>query len=228
MLIEFADILSNGYKINGIFHIGAHYGQEARMYLANNIPSILFEPNPDSFSVLKQNFGNVSGIRVENYALGSSNDKRKMYCEKNNLGMSSSLLKPKKHLEYYPNILFNSSCEINQITLDDYVKNNYINMTIYNCIVMDVQGYELEVLKGSKKTLEKIDHIVTEVNFEQLYENCALIEELDGFLKEYGFSRIATVSTGCGWGDAFYTKNMQFSVSDCLRNRLLSSKKKSF
>ena len=224
MIINFNEIISNGYKFNGIFHIGAHYGQEVNMYIQKNIPCILFEPNPDSYNILEQNFRGVSGVCTENYALGSKNEKRIMYCEKNNQGMSSSLLRPKKHLDYYPSISFDSMCNVDQITLDGYVENNNINLTIFNSIVMDVQGYELEVLKGSTKTLNRIDHILTEVNFEHMYENCALIEELDNFLKNYGFVRLGTVDSGCGWGDAFYSKNRQFSFSDHLRNRLLSSK----
>lgn len=224
MIIEFSEILNNGFKINGIFHIGAHYGQEANMYFQKNIPCILFEPNPDSFKKLKENFSDIPGIKIENYALGNENEKKLMYCEKSNQGMSSSLLKPKKHLEYYPTIAFEHECFVDQILLDDYVYDKRINLETYNTIVMDVQGYELQVLKGTKNTLNEIDHILTEVNFEHLYENCVLIDELDSFLKKYNFNRLSTVDSGAGWGDAFYSKHNPFSLSDYLKNKLLNSR----
>jgi hypothetical protein len=71
---------------------------------------------------------------------------------------------------------------------------------------MDIQGYELEALKGSVETLKSIDHIMTEINFEHLYENCVLADKLDEFLSQYGFVRLFTAPTEYGWGDAFYSK----------------------
>ena len=50
--------------------------------------------------------------------------------------------------------------------------------------------------------------IYTEVNFEELYEDCALVNELDCFLGRKHFTRVTTVDTGCGWGDALYQREM--------------------
>ena len=71
---------------------------------------------------------------------------------------------------------------------------------------MDVQGYELEVLRGAKKFLTSIDFIITEVNRANVYKGCALVEELDAFLLNYGFYRAETSWEGVTWGDAFYIK----------------------
>ena len=86
-------------------------------------------------------------------------------------------------------------------TLDDYGINNA------NFINIDVQGYELEVFKGSLNTLPYIDYIYCEVNRDQLYENNAMIEEIDEFLKSYNFERVGTDWAGDTWGDALYVKN---------------------
>ena len=74
---------------------------------------------------------------------------------------------------------------------------------------IDVQGYELEVFKGGKKTLEKIDYVYCEVNRGEMYEGNPLIEELDVHLGEYGFERVEThwPETWYKWGDALYIKN---------------------
>ena len=73
---------------------------------------------------------------------------------------------------------------------------------------MDVQGYELEVLKGAKETLCHIDYVYCEVNRNEIYENNALIEEIDAYLSFYGMTRIETSWwPDSDWGDAFYMRN---------------------
>ena len=75
-----------------------------------------------------------------------------------------------------------------------------------NFINIDVQGYELEVFKGATNTLKHIDYIMSEVNTDEVYEGCVLIDELDEFLVTFGFNRVETNMAGGLWGDAFYIK----------------------
>jgi hypothetical protein len=74
-------------------------------------------------------------------------------------------------------------------------------------INLDVQGYELEVFKGAVDTLNSIDIVYTEVNFEDLYKDCCLVEDLDGFLLGFGFRRVLTDARYGTFGDALYLKN---------------------
>jgi hypothetical protein len=76
----------------------------------------------------------------------------------------------------------------------------------YNFINIDVQGYELEVFKGGSEYLNSVDYIMTEVNRDEVYKGCPMVEELDEFLKPYGFERVETTWDGITWGDAFYVK----------------------
>jgi hypothetical protein len=114
---------------------------------------------------------------------------------------SSSILKPKIHLDQYPNITFNETEAVILSKLDDY------NYKDYNFINMDVQGYELEVLKGSTETLKFVDYVYCEVNRDEVYENNALVEQLDEFLNPYNFNRVETEWVGDTWGDALYIKS---------------------
>ena len=79
-------------------------------------------------------------------------------------------------------------------------------MNKYNFLNLDIQGAELLALKGFLKGLEKIEYVYTEVNSGEVYKDCAKIEELDFFLKEYNFERVETNMTQYEWGDAFYRK----------------------
>jgi hypothetical protein len=76
---------------------------------------------------------------------------------------------------------------------------------------IDVQGYELEVLKGSTKTLENIDYIMCEINRSTEkkgieYINCALVGELQKFLINYEFKLVEQNWAGTSWGDGFFIR----------------------
>ncbi|NEP03695.1 MAG: FkbM family methyltransferase [Okeania sp. SIO2G4] len=188
-------------KIPGLIHIGAHYGQEYEIYQKLNIVNLVFfEPLTENFEILKSHVG--ENVRLFQKALGNENKTVKMYVESANNAMSSSVLQPKKHLEQYPEIIFDREEFVEMVRLDDILEDK----ENYNFLIIDVQGYELEVLKGSRKTLKNIDYILTEVNRDELYENCARVEELDEFLGRFDFQRLETNWEGETWGDAFYLK----------------------
>ena len=71
---------------------------------------------------------------------------------------------------------------------------------------MDVQGYELEVLKGGLETLHQVDYVYCEVNRDEVYENNAYVEEIDKFLSDYNMTRVETDWAGDIWGDALYIR----------------------
>lgn len=191
-------------NIKGIIHVGAHYGQEYEIYKrcgVNNSHMIFFEPLTKNFKVLKNHLGDE--VTLVKKALGNQNTNVKMHVKRANDGMSSSVLKPKKHLELYPQIVFDSEEIVEMVRLDYFLGAK----EKYNFRVIDVQGYELEVFKGGVKTLDNIEYIITEVNKDEWYENCTMIEDLDKFLGQLGFDRVETNWEGGVWGDAFYVKS---------------------
>lgn len=52
---------------------------------------------------------------------------------------------------------------------------------------IDVQGFELEVLRGATETLTRTELILVEVNFLESYENGALAHEVIALLGDHGF-----------------------------------------
>jgi len=202
MLKPLPDIISEyGLDINGVIHIGGHRGQEYVYYKDIGLINIIFiEPQLDNFDILSKNVGNE--CILFNTALGNFEGKTEMFTEQANQGQSSSILQPHKHLQQYPGIIFNGKIEVDVTKLDLLL----FDRTKYNFINIDVQGYELEVFKGSINTLQYIDYIYTEVNRAELYKGCVLVEELDSFLDGYGFQRVDTWWDGITWGDALYIK----------------------
>lgn len=203
MLLDFDKILKKyNMNIKGVIHIGAHYGQEHTLYKKNGINNIVyFEPLSKNFQILKENVKNEAILF--NLALGNKEGYVEMFVEDKNKGQSSSVLEPKLHLTQYPHITFNNKESVKMNKLD----NIELDIEKYNFINIDVQGYELEVFKGSTNILKNIDFIISEVNRDEVYENCTKIEDLDRFLKDYDFVRVETNWVGITWGDALYVKN---------------------
>jgi len=191
-----------GNEIIGILHIGAHYGREYAEYTKMNIPNIIFfEPLPHVFEELKKN---VPLEYIVNKGVGNFNGQIEMYVESANEGQSSSMLKPKVHINLYPSIVFNSTQTVDVVKLDDYIS----DYSKYNVLNIDTQGYELEVLKGSHKLLNNIDVINIEVNNAELYEGCPIYTDIDSFLESYGFERkLIEWWENMPWGDALYVKS---------------------
>lgn len=203
MLLDINELVKK-YKldISGVVVIGAFYGlDEERKFSSLGVKNLaFFEPMEWSFAVLRNNF--TGKYPIYQVALGNDNKKVIMNGEVDNGGMSSSLLMPKKHLEYYPYIHFPEQykIEVDMMKLDDYKFGPE-----YNMLDIDVQGFELEVLKGGAETLKNIDYVYIEVNKDELYENCALVGDIDSYLSD--FTRVETHWVSQGFGDALYIRN---------------------
>jgi FkbM family methyltransferase len=207
MLLDFDNlILKYNLSISGIFHAGAHYGEEYASYKKNGVDNIVFfEPITSTFAILANNLKHDDGVFLVNSALGNEEGERTIHIDLENAGQSSSLLEPDLHLIQYPTIHFTSTEIIKITTLDKFIE-KYPFTSAHNFLYMDVQGFELEILKGASNTLPTIDYVFTEVNRESLYKGCAKIDEMDSYLATYGFKRVETIWTGVSWGDAFYIK----------------------
>jgi FkbM family methyltransferase len=188
-------------NIKGVVHIGAHFGEENTLYNNLNIKNkIFFEPVLSIFNRLVTNV--TDGSTLVNKAVGNENKKIWMNIETANEGQSSSILNPKLHLQQYPHIQFTSKEEVDMIRLDDFIQNK----EDYNFINADVQGYELEALKGAANLLNNIDYIIAEINRDEVYENCAKIDEMIEFLAPHGFKLVEENWEGGTWGDGFFIK----------------------
>jgi len=197
--------LKEKYNLNfkGVVHVGAHHGQENELYKQLNIENrVFFEPVSFTFDILKRNVPESSTTLLVNKAAGNENKKIIINTETANAGQSSSILNLKLHLEQYPGILFNGSEEVDMVRLDDFI----VEKQNYNFLNIDVQGYELEVLKGSQVLLDNIDFIITEINRAEVYENCAQVEDIISFLQLYGFRLAEENWMGGNWGDGFFIK----------------------
>jgi len=215
MLLNFTK-LKIKYKMNisGVIHVGAHYGEEFKEYLKNNVKIIhAFEPVRENIKILNENVKKLKGnIIIYPFALGNKKiKKKKIFLSENNELQSSSFLRPGLHLIQHPNILFKRKEFVKVDKLDN------LDIKDSNFMSIDVQGFELEVLKGSKKTLNIVNYIYCEVNKDETYIHNPLISDIDKYLSRYNFKRVETFfpfyrkfffsyKKYYSWGDALYIK----------------------
>ena len=190
-------------NIRGVIHVGAHLGEEYDAYAEIEIADIIFvEPLPECFNILESRFKDNENVRLINRAAGSLKHEAQIYKSTNQLA-SSSLLKPKQHLEQHPDVNFyydDTTVKVDR--LDNMLSPN----DDHNFLNMDIQGYELEALRGLGDLIHNIDYVLCEVNRKEVYEQCAQVEEIDEFLADFNFKRVETNWAGDSWGDALYIK----------------------
>ena len=80
---------------------------------------------------------------------------------------------------------FDKVVQVDVVSLDEWLETS--GHGPIDAMKMDVQGAELDILKGAPKALESVRMLVAEVHLNKMYEGAALFGEVDGLLREHGF-----------------------------------------
>jgi len=169
-----------------VLDIGGNIGQTAMM-MAKEVGDkgyiYSFEPYPDTFKNFKQNLSLNAAlskrIKIENYALGLSPGNVNMYqdCITNsgaNRMVHGQLSKVKGFIETPVS------------TVDVFVKNNQLNKV--DLIKIDVEGFEMNVLKGAYKTLMEFSPVLfIELDDNNLKKQGSSAVELYEFLENMDY-----------------------------------------
>ncbi|MBA4251684.1 MAG: FkbM family methyltransferase [Chlorobiaceae bacterium] len=136
-----------------IFDVGANKGQYLSMLVEElenkkfNIHS--FEPSKYSFEMMKQKFNEVPNIKLNNIGLSDSEGEFLLYSDGDGSELASLT---KRKLDHFK-IDFSKSEKVQVSTIDDYCATNSIKHI--HLLKIDVEGHEMNVLKGAKKMFEK-------------------------------------------------------------------------
>lgn len=98
-----------------------------------------FEPDATNFGHLKNAVASHKNIVINNKAVGPKTEKIKIYTSKA-LNVDHRTYKPEEYDE---------EMEIDAVSIDDYLKGAKIDF-----IKMDIQGFEMEAMKGMKETFK--------------------------------------------------------------------------
>jgi len=197
----------HGIAPHGIVHVGAHEGGEFATYRSMGVRDMLFiEANPAVFARLAANLAAAPGVVLANCAIVAQSGPVTLHVTSSD--QSSSILPLGRHRDYYPSIVETEAITVEGKTLDALLAELRLAPERFNVLNIDIQGAEIEALRGATNLLPHIAAINLEVNFEELYEGCAQIDELDDLLAAHGFRRVATTCPHhMSWGDGFYVRS---------------------
>lgn len=205
MLIPLEKLIADfSVKVRGIVHIGACALEEKASYtnagLSHN-DVLWFEANPVMVSLMKMAH---PLSKIYNFAIGNRDDDSVTLHVANNF-QSSSILNLGVHRFVHPDVTYESDVQVCMRRMKTLVEDKTVDISNANFLNIDIQGYELEALKGFDELLHQFDYLYLEINCDYLYEGCPLVEEIDAYVARFGFKRVAT--EWCGrWGDGFYIK----------------------
>ena len=187
-------ILRN-FSIRSVIDVGANQGQYAQGLIDNGYKGKLysFEPISSVFEVLKKNSSAHPRWSVFNFGMGAKEEDLVINISEN--FVSSSIFKVSEaSMDSEPKTRITHGEEIRLSTLDTlFEKQPEFDKEIL--LKLDVQGYELEALRGAAKILSQIKVVQAEMSFVQLYEGAPLFGEVIDFLKNHGFD-IFTIIPG--------------------------------
>lgn len=140
-----------------------------------------FEPHPESAAELRRKYASEAAVFVHEIALGSSSNR--LYLNMLRRHSSSSLLEPSAANRHYHGREMDlvGKHPVRQERLDALFDE------AIDLLKLDLQGYELEALKGCELLLPRIRCITLEIEFVPLYEKQPLFAEVDLFLRSQGF-----------------------------------------
>ena len=176
----------NGILLQTAVDIGANTGQWAKIF-KHHFPEaslLSIEANPDNLATLQK----VNPNSVQACLAEVSGEQRTFFfpnpsVERNNTGASL-------YREVLPGYQDPICLQLETVTLDSFGQH-------FDLIKLDVQGGELDILRGSTIALRHAKIVMLEVSLKQYNQSAPLAAELIAFLHEKGFVFVAINEVLC-------------------------------
>ena len=168
-----------------VIDVGANRGQfslDVHTVLPHT-PIIAFEPLQHEAAVYSAVFGAVPSVELRTHALGAEAGVQAMHVTR--AADSSSLLAPTLCRTRRSRTPTRSTRRTSPSPPSDALAGFHLGKS--PLLKADVQGYELEVLKGAPLTLRSLRWVYLELSFVQLYEAQPLAAEVISYLADHGF-----------------------------------------
>lgn len=171
-------------KINTLFDVGAR--DDVYYITESHTQYHLFEPDPQNFARLEKKIKTVVDDNIDvipnQFGLGSSNENLPFYDKINTNGNGTFL----KGVNQKPDEVI----EVRR--LDTYAKEH--NISHIDFLKIDVEGFEMEVIKGAGELLHNIDYVQFEYGGDYKKANLSIRDVLKHLI-DYGFMRFFVLSS---------------------------------
>lgn len=171
--------------------IGANVGNYSKLLIEESNSYIFaFEPLDGAFDNLnKLVIEHPNRIEAFKLALGDKNVEKNLNFT-DEKSEKATFLDDISKLSFYEGAS-NKKKLVNVVTLDEFMEQKNLFDKEIDLIKIDTEGYELEVLKGSKRLIEinKPKYIQLEFNIHQLFKNHTMYE-FSKYLKKYELFQI--------------------------------------
>lgn len=184
-----------------IVDVGAHAGQFTKLFAAMAPQGLVysFEPGAYALSILRKVklTNGLHNVSIVPFGLGDAPGEAVLHLpikKSGSIGFGlGSLTGPRQGSRTYAD-------KVSITTLDAFVEANKI--TRLDFIKCDIEGWELHMLKGAQKTLERLSPVLmVEVNHDALQKAGASKQAMDDFLQALGYREISHVEK-----DAIFAK----------------------
>lgn len=211
-LIVMQSIKAISPSFNTLIDIGAHKGlftKAANLFFKIDL-SLCFEPNVEMIKKISENTKNFN-IEINSIALSEKEEDVLFY--KHEDSSMNSILKGNVDVlkEKFPwdNPDKITSSKVKSMPLDVFISNRKLGSDTNFFLKIDTQGNELEILKGSRKTLLQTSVCVIEQMFVEAYQGTSTFQELINFMSDNRFKCKGPVSIS-------YRPNKEVSSVDFL------------
>jgi FkbM family methyltransferase len=171
-----------------IADIGGADGKTAEMF-ASAFPHyqvLVFEPlssNQEKLEALAAIYPNITIIQK---ALGAVEEEKEIYIT--NRITSSSLLRPLQSDQIQSDLMKDAAAAAGSEIVHVSTLNNQLREVRCSIVLkIDVQGFELNVLKGASDVLNRVLMVVVEVSNHDVYEDSPAYHDIDAFMRASGF-----------------------------------------
>lgn len=173
-----------------VLDVGANRGQFS-LAVQRAVPGVeivAFEPIPEAAGTYRAALGADSRVELVKTALGAEPGEAELVVTGED--DSSSLLEPTElQLAEHPGTAPRTRITVPVTTLDDALAGRDLARPVL--LKLDVQGFELEVLRGAKASMAtSVDLVYTEVSFREYYRGQCLAQDVCAELRGAGFDLV--------------------------------------
>jgi FkbM family methyltransferase len=194
--IEHEAVLS-GLDFDFVADVGANRGQFSLVcrHVRPKARIVAFEPLAEPAQVYRALFAGDPLVRLHECALAPARGEMVMHVSGRD---DSSSLLPISHIqsEHFPGTEAVGTRRVVTGPLSDFV--SPVDFGRRNLLKIDVQGFELEVLKSAEALLGQFRWIYAECSFVPLYEGQALAEEVIAWLAARQFDLVGRLNSSHG------------------------------